>query len=122
MQVHNCNTMPCPFRRGTTAVMDMDFSSPMHATHLTPVIFANVLGIEIRYPVPDDLIDGCGDVSPNGCPLSAGTRTTYNFRFPINPSYPPVTVGVRLELRNGTSQDDGAVLACFGVDVAVRLF
>lgn len=109
--------MPCVVRRGNDALMDLDFTAPVHATSLRPTVFASVLGATIQYPLPDHLQEACNHVYPNLCPLAAGTTTTYSFVFSVNSSYPPITVGVQVNLLNQNDE----VVACFEVDIAVRL-
>lgn len=108
--------MPCTVRRGTNALMDLDFTVPLTATALRPVVFATVLGATIEYPLPDHLQNACNHIGPVQCPLAAGATTTCNFVFAVNPIYPPITVGVEINLLN----HDNVAVTCFIMDIAVR--
>ncbi|KAG4074456.1 hypothetical protein HA402_015745 [Bradysia odoriphaga] len=116
VRVRGCTSMPCTVRRGTEAIMDLEFTTPVSSNTLRPVVFASVLGATIEYPLPDHLQNACNHIRPNGCPLAAGTTTSYNFVFAVNPLYPPVTVGVEVNLLN----QDNVAVTCFIVDIAVR--
>ena len=96
--------------------MDLDFEVDFDIKELTPSVRATVLGLTIPYPLPSDLTRGCEHLTDAECPVPAKTRSTYNFRFPINSSIPTVGVTVELTL---TAQDN-QVVSCFRVAVNIR--
>lgn len=64
----------------------------------SPSVRAGVLGLFIDYALPEHLNEGCNFLSGNRCPLTATEDIIYNFEFPVDDSYPKISVDVDLAL------------------------
>lgn len=140
VNVAGCEQAPCQIAIGTAAQMTLGFLackyfstdgyvvkfggfigfplSPCVANEIetfTAKVNAGVGPLWVPYPLPADVADGCRGLEGSSCPISAGEYAVYNFYFPIEESYPKISVSVELSLHD--AKDNKFVCAMIPVRV-----
>lgn len=123
VDVAGCDATPCSIALGTKAQMTLGFEarksppslsgpqtvfstsspSPLPARDIesfSPKVEAGVLGLWIDYALPDDVTNGCDALNGTRCPLDASENVVYDFLFPVDNSYPKISVDVELSLND----------------------
>lgn len=114
VRIEGCTSLPCIVKRGTDAIIEIDFESTSYITELTPSVRVTIFGITLSQPLPDELLIGCNHLIGHKCPIPPYRRTTYKVKFPIDAN--ALTIRIRIEL-SLNAQD--FVAACFWADVSV---
>ncbi|XP_055904477.1 NPC intracellular cholesterol transporter 2 homolog a-like [Eupeodes corollae] len=117
--IEGCETMPCDVIKGTTAIMNAQFVGTHDGIKsMTTEVRATVLGLTVPYILPDEVASVCTNLLDGAsCPIDEGEDVTYSFKFPIDNSYPEISVKVEVSLvENETSES----IACFVADIKVK--
>uniref|UniRef100_A0A1Q3FDP9 Putative major epididymal secretory protein he1 n=1 Tax=Culex tarsalis TaxID=7177 RepID=A0A1Q3FDP9_CULTA len=115
LRIENCPQMPCQLRRGTTAMMAMDYTSLTDATSLRPTVTATALGVTAPYELPASVAAACNWLVGARCPTSTGEELTWHMTMPITAIYPLVSLVLQIELQDQAGQSQG----CFVIDARV---
>lgn len=94
VKLENCEPLPCKLRRGTSFLINQQFTAPKDTNSLTVKVWAKVLGAQLPFPGIDGT-SACDkianlDGTPAGCKLREGQRYNYKHSFPILAIYPTV--------------------------------
>ncbi|XP_039449790.1 NPC intracellular cholesterol transporter 2 homolog a-like [Culex pipiens pallens] len=115
LRIENCPQMPCELRRGSSAMMVMDYTSLTDATALRPIVTATALGITAPYELPANIAAACNWLVGARCPTSVGEDLSWHLTMPITAIYPLVSVTIEIDLQD----QDGQTQGCFVVDTRV---
>ncbi|XP_055847997.1 NPC intracellular cholesterol transporter 2-like [Episyrphus balteatus] len=117
--IEGCETLPCDVIKGTTAIMNAQFvGTHDNIRSMTTKVRATVLGLTVPYALPDDVADVCANLLDGAtCPIDEGEDAIYSFKFPIDNSYPEISVKVEVSL---VDDDTNEPVACFVADIKVK--
>jgi len=101
VDISGCDTFPCKLKRGTTADVQVDFTSNIDTKTLKAVVHGRVAGIPLPFPIPNS--DGCK--SNCKCPVTKGSQNLYKNSIDVSTHYPKVQVMVKWELRDDNNND-----------------
>lgn len=95
----------CTLKRGSQPTIEIKFSAKGETKSLKAVVHGVIGGVPIPFPVPQS--DACK--SGVTCPVQSGENYTYNNKFNVRNSYPPVAVTVKYELKDDNQSDMACV-------------
>ncbi|XP_055523243.1 NPC intracellular cholesterol transporter 2-like [Wyeomyia smithii] len=119
VDINGCTTSPCPIYNNAPIVAHgLDIVSPVDTATLTAYISVRLLGLEVPFPIPDELVDACVAGTPPGtCPVSAGDVFDYTLDYP---GMELPIVGVTVQIEVGLTAADGSDVTCVAFDAEIR--
>ena len=114
VSVEPCLSQPCQLHKGQNYSIIVDFTSSETASVLHAEVYAKVMGIKVRFPLPNS--NGC--VNSNlSCPIKSGKSYVYKSTLPISSLYP--SVGALVEWSLFDHVKGGNKLFCMMVFIKV---
>ncbi|CAF1172731.1 unnamed protein product [Rotaria sordida] len=104
--VTGCTTAPCKFVKGNTYTMSITFQSKASSITAKVSIHGIIAGVPIPFPLPDP--DGCK--LGIKCPVNEGDINTASLSLPVLPSYPSMSLYVKIEIIGDNKNQDYACL------------
>ncbi|CAN7996414.1 unnamed protein product [Ixodes hexagonus] len=105
VRVNPCEQLPCPFKKGHSVKIEMDFNPLKNHSQVGVRIMGKAGGVLL--PLPFNQKDGCTG-SGLDCPLVAGRNYTVSRAVRVYRIYPKMEILAVFEV----SGNDGEVLAC----------
>ncbi|XP_058812955.1 NPC intracellular cholesterol transporter 2-like [Topomyia yanbarensis] len=118
VDINGCTALPCPIQNNSPIVAHgLDIVSPVDTATLTAHISVRLLGLEIPFPIPPELVDACAaGVEPGTCPVSVGQVFDYTLD---HPGMELPVVGVTVQVEVGLTADNGAHVTCVAFDAQI---
>ncbi|KAJ8674773.1 hypothetical protein QAD02_010559 [Eretmocerus hayati] len=113
VRVKDCSGLPCELHRGTNVSAEWDFAVAQATTKLKPRVRAEVAGVVVNYPFPQE--DACTSLASGKCPLNTGDQATYELSMPILKIYPKISLTIEFAFLN----DGDQVVVCFKLPAKV---
>ncbi|XP_058451848.1 NPC intracellular cholesterol transporter 2-like [Malaya genurostris] len=117
-EVNGCTASPCTIPVGAPIVAFANgIVSEQNTDTLTAHISIRAAGLEIPFPIPDDLKDACETgTAPGTCPVSIGQEFDYTLDYEGDP-VPISNVTVQIEV--GLAGDSGEDVTCIAFEVFI---
>ncbi|GFN98954.1 epididymal secretory protein e1 [Plakobranchus ocellatus] len=109
IDISPCPQIPCPFKRGTTGNITVNFTSKAEITNATSVVHGIIAGVPVPFPLKDK--NACHNMK---CPIQIGDKVVYKNGVPVLKSYPTIEVLVKYEIVSA-----GQDVICFTVPVQI---
>ncbi|XP_058451723.1 NPC intracellular cholesterol transporter 2-like [Malaya genurostris] len=118
VDINGCTDSPCEIENNAPLVAHgWDIVSPVDTPSLTAYISVRLAGLEVPFPIPDELVDACENGTPAGtCPVSAGQTFDYTLD---HPGMELPVVGVTVQVEVGLTAEDGADVTCVAFDAHI---
>merc|ERR1711887_123670 len=103
IEISDCAGARCILTRGQRANLTIPFTPSTDVTELTTKVHGMIAGVPIPFPLPTGEEDAC---KYTGCPIERHNPATFKYSLFVQPSYPPLDVGVKWELvdQSGVTQ------------------
>ncbi|OWF36381.1 ecdysteroid-regulated 16 kDa protein-like [Mizuhopecten yessoensis] len=101
VDVGGCTTEPCHLVHGKNATMIVNYTASEDVTHPTNDISGIIAGIPIKFPTNPD----CCASKNLVCPVKSGTSSQYTIAIYVNPTYPKISVLVKLAVLDDNKKD-----------------
>lgn len=98
-----CTKPPCILKRGSTAVTEIDFTSPINSQTVTPKAFARVFGMQMDLKLGVQAAAAC-KLLKNGCPVVKGDLTSFKLVKPVEKNAMTGTADVEYTLVGDNNQ------------------
>ncbi|XP_055522451.1 NPC intracellular cholesterol transporter 2 homolog a-like [Wyeomyia smithii] len=118
VDINGCTGSPCPIQNNAPIVAHgWDIVSPVDTATLTAYISVRLLGLEVPFPIPEELVDACEAGTPPGtCPVSAGDVFDYTLD---HPGMELPVAGVTVQVEVGLTAADGSAVTCVAFDAQI---
>ncbi|XP_053685505.1 NPC intracellular cholesterol transporter 2 homolog a-like [Sabethes cyaneus] len=118
VDINGCTGTPCPIQNNSPILAHgWDIVSHVDTPTLTAYISVRLLGLEIPFPMPEELIDACQAGTPPGtCPLSVGQSFDYTLD---HPGMELPVVGATVQVEVGLTAADGTDVTCVAFDAQI---
>jgi hypothetical protein len=107
-----CTSPPCKLKRGTTAITEIDFISPIDTKTAVPRATAKVFGMQVDLKLNKQ--NGCSMLK-NGCPLVKGATSSFKLVKPVEKDALTGTADVQYILIG----DNDRAIFCFTLKTTV---
>jgi Niemann-Pick C2 protein len=94
----DCADKHCKLKKGKTYKIQMTFKPKNDINKLTASLQGVIMGIPVPFPLPEP--DGCKGMEA-GCPVKAGTESTYQVALEVKKVYPALSLTSRWHLNDG---------------------
>ncbi|XP_058839161.1 NPC intracellular cholesterol transporter 2-like [Topomyia yanbarensis] len=118
VDINGCIFSPCSIQNGAPIrAVAVGIISPIDTERLEAYITVRLAGLQIPFPMPDDLKDACSSgVSSGTCPITAGQ----SFDYTLNHAGQALGLsGITVQVEVGLRADDGTVVACLEFDAKI---
>ncbi|RUS75743.1 hypothetical protein EGW08_016494 [Elysia chlorotica] len=109
IDVQPCPTIPCPFKKGSTANVTVEFEASASFTSAESSVHGILGGIPVRFPLK--VKDACNNMK---CPIKSGDKVLYKNSVAVRKEYPTIGVVVKWEIVTGKDE-----VLCFTVPVKI---
>jgi hypothetical protein len=114
--VEGCDKLPCKFKAGTNATIEVDFIIDEQTATLKPEVALELMGISHPVELPENMHDACKNLINTQCPLTTGTTITYKFSMCVEHEWIlPFKSTFKLTMLN----DSETTILCFKADAIV---
>ncbi|XP_033760594.1 NPC intracellular cholesterol transporter 2-like [Pecten maximus] len=101
VDVGGCTAEPCHLIHNKNATMMVNYTANEDVTHPTNSIYGIIAGIPVKFPSPTDCCSNKNVV----CPVKSGSTSQYNINIFVSPSYPKISVLVKMAILDDNKQD-----------------
>ncbi|XP_044266260.1 NPC intracellular cholesterol transporter 2 homolog a isoform X1 [Tribolium madens] len=116
VQIENCDEEPCVFYINSETSMTLKFKSPRKLVNIAPNALANVMGINVTYPLGQD--NACDGITNTKCPIEKGQQVEYTYGMTILPIFPEVSLNLEFSLQDKDNNNEN--VECFKLDIQIK--
>ncbi|XP_058812956.1 NPC intracellular cholesterol transporter 2-like [Topomyia yanbarensis] len=115
VKINDCTVSPCDLVNNAPILAHgWNIVSPVDTVSLTAYISVHLLGLEIPFPIPEELVNACENgVASGTCPVSVGQSFNYTLD---HPGMEMPVVGVTVQIQVGLTAANGAAVTCVAFD------
>ncbi|KAK3792341.1 hypothetical protein RRG08_046650 [Elysia crispata] len=109
IDVQPCSAIPCPFKKGTTVDVTVEFEASASLTKAESSVHGIIAGVPVPFPLKDK--NACNNMK---CPIKSGDKVIYKNFVAVRKEYPGIEVMVKWEIVTGKD-----TVLCFTVPVKI---
>ncbi|XP_058444776.1 NPC intracellular cholesterol transporter 2-like [Malaya genurostris] len=119
VDINGCTGSPCNIQNNAPIIAHgWDIVSPVDTESLTAYISIRLAGLEVPFPIPEELVDACqAGTAPGTCPVSAGQSFDYTLD---HPGMELPVEGVTVQVEVGLTAADNSAVTCVAFDAYIE--